>query len=274
MRARNRKSAVSAAAKHPTALSVLMLACIPLLVWGWSVREEVYWTARRGTGYALGIVGTVFMTALLLYSLRKRLRFMRGWGEIRHWFNVHMMLGILAPVAILFHANFDLGSLNSNVALSCMILVASSGVVGRMIYPKIHHGLFGRRTTLKELRGAAESSRSALGAALAGHPPLARELQSFESFALAGAGLLSSTWRLVRLGGRTRGTRRRCLRQLSTAERSRVEKDLHVYLDAVRRAAGFRFYERVFALWHAFHLPLCIMLFAAAAVHIVAVHLY
>jgi hypothetical protein len=38
--------------------------------------------------------------------------------------------------------------------------------------------------------------------------------------------------------------------------------------------AGFSVYERVFALWHAFHLPLCFLLFAAAFVHVIAAHLY
>jgi hypothetical protein len=43
---------------------------------------------------------------------------------------------------------------------------------------------------------------------------------------------------------------------------------------AVRRACKFAAYERAFRLWHALHLPLCVVLFLAAAVHIVAVHMY
>jgi hypothetical protein len=42
----------------------------------------------------------------------------------------------------------------------------------------------------------------------------------------------------------------------------------------MRRVARFSSYERAFALWHAFHLPFCIVLFGAAAVHVVAVHMY
>jgi hypothetical protein len=49
---------------------------------------------------------------------------------------------------------------------------------------------------------------------------------------------------------------------------------LRTYVDALVRVAEFRAYERLFALWHAFHLPFCVMLFTAAAVHVVAVHLY
>jgi hypothetical protein len=38
--------------------------------------------------------------------------------------------------------------------------------------------------------------------------------------------------------------------------------------------AEFRAYERLFSVWHALHVPLCVLLFAAAAVHVLAVHLY
>ena len=46
------------------------------------------------------------------------------------------------------------------------------------------------------------------------------------------------------------------------------------HLAAVRRVARFSFYERVFALWHALHLPLCFLLFISAGIHVYAVHSY
>ncbi|RIK90851.1 MAG: pyridine nucleotide-disulfide oxidoreductase, partial [Proteobacteria bacterium] len=63
------------------------------------------------------------------------------------------------------------------------------------------------------------------------------------------------------------------------AERGRadaraVESALRAHLGAVRRLAAFAFYERVLSLWHAVHLPLCVLLFSAAAIHVIAVHLY
>jgi hypothetical protein len=53
-----------------------------------------------------------------------------------------------------------------------------------------------------------------------------------------------------------------------------VEAALEAHVAAVRRLAEFSFYERVLSLWHAMHLPLCVLLFGAAAIHVVAVHLY
>jgi len=262
--------------RRANAFPTVAVTCTALLVWGWIVREEVYLTPRFGLGYSLGIAGTAFMVLLLLYSVRKRVGLVRSWGAIRHWFNVHMILGILGPVAILFHANFSLGSVNSTVALGCVVLVASSGIIGRLIYPKIHHGLFGRRATLRELGDTAESSRGALGAALADSPELAQRLEEFEAFATSQrGGLVGTVARLLVLGARAGATHRRSLELLERSGGHReAERVLGAYVDGVRRVAEFGAYERLFSLWHAFHLPLCILLFVAAIVHVVAVHLY
>ena len=241
------------------------LLCIGLLVWGWCVRSEVYLNAEFGLGYALGIVGTSMMLLLLVYSLRKRLGVMRTWGRIPRWLEVHMALGLLGPTAVLFHSNFELGSLNSSVALACVLLVSISGVVGRVIYPKIHRGLSGRRADVRELREAARAARGALGRLLDAKPELEREVAALEALSLGGGrGFLASS-------GRSWSLRRR-----ARAIESRVSDPtaLRGYTAALRSVADFRTYERLFALWHAFHLPFCIMLFTAAAVHVVAVHMY
>ena len=43
---------------------------------------------------------------------------------------------------------------------------------------------------------------------------------------------------------------------------------------ACARAAEFAFYDRLLRLWHLLHLPLFVVLVAAAILHIVAVHMY
>jgi hypothetical protein len=229
-------------------------------------------SADFGLGYGLGVAGTSCMLLLLLYSVRKRARIVDSWGALRHWFGVHMMLGLLGPVAILFHANFRLGSLNSSVALTCMILVAASGVIGRLIYPKIHHGLYGRRVSLRALERAAVSQRDALGAALAASPAMAHALAELEALAVREvAGPFSALARVARLESMARALRRLAPR------RTRAEPARHAlsdYVAAVRQVAEFSVYERIFSLWHAFHLPLCFLLFAATIVHVIAAHLY
>ena len=130
-----------------------------LLWFGTHFPIERYISPQHGVGYALGIVGGSMMLLLLLYPLRKRVRWLKFMGRMSLWFRVHMVLGVMGPVLILFHANFSTGATNSNVALACMLIVSGSGLFGRYFYAQIHHGLYGQRANLNELRSTAEILR-------------------------------------------------------------------------------------------------------------------
>jgi hypothetical protein len=160
-----------------------------------------------------------------------------------------------------------------------VILVAASGLVGRYIYPKIHHGLFGHRASLPGLKQDLETNRGAIANALSASPRLRHQLGEFETFALAeGVGMFGSAWRFLNLSFRARSTRRNGLRSLAaevSAPASCETADaVAAYVEGIRKVAEFNAYERLFSLWHAFHLPFCVMLFLAAAVHVVAVNMY
>ncbi len=259
---------------------------------GWYLRGDGALHAESGAGYWLGIVGTLLMLLLILYPLRKNWRPMRQLGAIRHWFKVHMVLGVVGPLLILFHTNFALGSLNSRVALISTLLVAGSGLVGMYFYTQIHYGLYGRQVELQELQVTIEANHNVLGHALAYAPNLKDRLFAFETAALRPTGnLLHSIWRLLTLGVRAQWTHlhliiglRRALKLLAQrkqwdAERSRMEhialrRLVAVHLLSVRRVAFYSFYERLFALWHFFHMPLFLLMTVAVLVHVVAVHMF
>lgn len=283
---------IGAGARRPRrdrspAAALASLGVVAAVVLGWSARDEYYVVAEEGLGYGLGIAGLAMMVLLLLYSLRKRLAFTSSWLPLRFWFRAHMALGLLGPLAILYHANFRLGSPNSTVALVCTLVVAASGVVGRVVYKAVYHGLSQRRIELRELWEEASRSRGALGRALELAPELERRLQGFEARAVS----TRSSLPLAILHGlllrmRARVHVWRCRRALADGIRRsrmgrpplRVRRGLQRALDrharAVVRVATFETWERLLALWHALHLPLCALLFASAAVHVVAVHLY
>lgn len=266
----------TAAGSGPTPVAFAGAAAALALAIGWAARNEHYTRADSGLGYALGIGGLAMMTLLLAYSARKRLRFMARWGPVRRWFHLHMALGLLGPAAVLLHCNFSLGSTNSAVALICTLLVAGSGIVGRVVYTRIHEGLSGRRRTLAELRKRMDEERAALDRR--GLPPeLVKRFGEAEQWAHDDAGgLLASLWRFVAVGPATRSTAR-ALRRASRAGGLPAGvpiAGIADYLAAVRRVARFSLYERVFALWHAVHLPLCFLLFVSAVIHVFAVHSY
>ena len=275
-----------------TPVSIFSAVVLVLLLVGWLVPTERYITPRRGIGYALGIIGGSMMLLLLLYSARKHVSWLKFLGPTLSWFRYHMLLGVLGPVCILYHANFGLGATNSNVALFSMLTVAGSGLIGRYIYARIHHGLYGSKLSLGELKTGAEGLRAHSGA-FGFLPQLVSRLESTENKLLAAGphlpvlgiaklavvALLSiaSRWQL-------RGYVRRGLRAAAktspviAAERKRLRRTAFTYIDkrlaATRRVAGFQSYERLFSLWHSLHIPLLFILIAAGIVHVIAVNVY
>jgi hypothetical protein len=259
---------------------------------GWSLPTQRYITPERGIGYALGIIGGSFMLLLFLYSARKHFRWLGFLGAVAQWFRIHMVLGILGPLCILYHSNFSLGAANSNVALFSMLTVAGSGLIGRYIYARIHFGLYGRKVDLGELRQGAEGLR-ALSGTVSFLPELVARLEVCEKKLLATGphvpvlGLAKPVFvafNALRFRFRLRRYVRKALRAAARTsptiaeQRHRLRRAAAAYIDrritATRRVAEFQGYERLFSVWHALHLPLIFMLLVAAAVHIVAVHVY
>jgi hypothetical protein len=253
-------------------------ATATLLYLGWQARADTALTPEHGAGYALGVAGTAMMALMLLYPVRKHARFMRGCGAVRHWFRAHMVLGVLGPVCILFHCNFQSGSLNAEVALAAMLVVAGSGVAGRYLYAKIHHGLYGSRAALEEIRGRLAQQSDRLSARVRDNAPLQARLAALEPrIAAPAASLASSLIRMSRVWMTThvismRATLGRTPSGVRMPRESR--RLLQAYLAGARRVASFTVYERLFALWHVLHVPLFVMLLVTAIAHVVAVHRY
>jgi hypothetical protein len=237
-------------------------------------------------------VGGSLMLLLLLYPLRKRVRSLRALGTVAFWFRTHMILGIFGPVLVLLHANFRLGSINSNVALAAMLVVAISGVVGRYLYSRIHVGLYGRKAEVKEILADADALKEVIGADL---PVADRVVEQLSAFAQLGTaaprGVLSGFLLLPMVSVRASVVRMRLIadaRQVIAIEGRRlgwsrkvrrrrlagVAELVTLHVAAVKKAAAFAFYERLFRLWHVFHLPLFFLLVIAAAIHIFAAHFF
>jgi hypothetical protein len=268
-----------------------VLTCV-VLYYGWATQTERYITPKRGIGYALGIIGGSLMLLLLVYSLRKRWHWLRFLGSTPSWFRFHMVLGILGPLCILYHSNFMTGATNSNVALFAMLTVAGSGLAGRYIYAHIHHGLYGHKLQLGELRAGAEGLRNASGG-ISFLPELVTRLEGAEKRVLRAGPRLSvlgfAKPMVVAIAElRMRGQLHRYIRRslhasarksaVVAAEQQRLRQSARSYVDkrlaATRRVASFEGFERLFSLWHALHIPLIFMMIIAAVIHVIAVHVY
>ncbi|MCW9013617.1 MAG: pyridine nucleotide-disulfide oxidoreductase [Gammaproteobacteria bacterium] len=238
-------------------------------------REDSFLTAESGLGYMLGIVGASMMLLLLLYPLRKHVKLLQHFGAVRYWFRFHMLLGVAGPVLILYHSNFGLGSTNSNIALFSMLVVAGSGLFGRLFYSKIHDGLYGRKIELAELQKSLQEIKSEMSGASA----VTELISSFEKRALHGRSLISAVvfMPLSRLYANI--IRRQLLANMKRQSISQkalleMDKNIHRYFRLIIKVADFSVYERLFSLWHVLHIPLFIMMIISGIVHVFAVHVY
>jgi hypothetical protein len=211
---------------------------------------------------------------------------MHRWGALKHWFRIHMIMGIVGPTLILFHSAFHLRSTNATVALFSMLGVVISGIIGRFIYTKIHHGLYGRRVTLEKLRaefaGHSNDAKSRLHFA----PRVEHWLQSFERDSMQ----LDRSFNSHLVSPLTIGLKRRilafrCAREMRRILKTERHPEFHggaseatqltsSYLRECQRVAQFGTYERIFSLWHVLHIPLIYILAACTIFHIMAAYMY
>jgi hypothetical protein len=256
------------------------------------ISRRGYYTPGDDVGYYLGLVGGVMMLLLLTYPLRKYLHGFRNWGPVRHWFSIHMWLGVVGPVLVIAHSTFILKSTNATVAFICMLFVAASGIVGRFIYVRIHRGLHGEKLNFKELQTKAGFESDEMHSKLHFVPEVENRLTQFQAYALAeNLGFAKTALRLFTLGTRRRIMYAQCASELKRvmSERAQIRqwdhdklrrrlgratRLVHEFLVSVQKVSQFDVYDRMFRMWHVAHVPLVYLLVLSAIAHVVAVHMY
>lgn len=277
--------------EKPVLRFLFYLLVFGMLIYGWIQRENSYLSASDGLGYKLGIFGGSAMLLLLFYPMRKKIRFMHSWGHIRHWFRLHMILGILGPVMILYHSNFSMGSTNSNLALFSMLLVSGSGLVGRYIYTRIHFGVYGQQASLKEIRDNLQITKGKLGEKFTLSSSVTKSIHSIEKRLLKKRNYLFSLLQLPFIPIYTHGmiilTAYKIKRDMrKQARNNNWDKNIKkafaheatsllvFYIKNIRRAAELDTYRQLFSLWHLLHMPLFITLVLCGIAHVIAVNIY
>lgn len=273
---------------------IFLLAVSAAIGIGYFISTQDYYKPGDELGYNMGLVGGLMLLALLLYPLRKRVRFLKGLGILPTWFKWHMIFGILAPTLIVFHSTFRVGSINAGMALVAMLLVAGSGVFGRFFYTKIHNGLYGRQATLKELQdemahtGTVKSSLSFV-------PEIEKSMDEFRAITSSvSKGGNAGLWHFATIGVKAALLSRSLVKDLhqamysqareknwNTVQMQRLDqmfeenkKQIEFYIKAVRDVAQFHTYERLFSWWHIFHIPLVYLLVFSGIFHVISVHMY
>ncbi len=228
-------------------------------------------------GHTLGIFGFILMLMTeTLYSLRKRSRSAR-WGRMSEWLNFHIFTGIVGPYMVLLHSSWKFNGL-AGVVMLLTVLVVISGFVGRYIYtavPRTADGIEIEASVLEEqiaftdleLQRALESSDVSLKGLV---QQLAVSARAPAGQAALVIGRAPSDWnyRLQWWLGKARlqGEARRQAEQLERLLKRRRLLQRQVISLAIAR--------RLLALWHAVHVPIGMVLFTAAFIHIIAAIYY
>ena len=264
-----------------TLLFTLLVSTV--LILGWLERDEYWYSAENGLGYAFGIIGSSMMLLLLLYPARKYWKPMRHVFKVHHWFRLHMVFGVLGPVLILLHSNFSLGSLNSNIALFSMMLVAGSGLIGRYVYQKLHRGLYGEQIAFSDLNNDYQTSKKHFidSPFFTNNAHLLLD-KIEEKLTQRGVSITTSLWARRKIKLIKRQSKK--LLKENTQKTDQINQEqkqlLENYdtwisaLNKLSKMANYALYAKLFSLWHIFHLPIFFMMIITAIVHVFVVHMY
>jgi hypothetical protein len=225
-------------------------------------------------GHGLGIIGTLLMiVGVGIYMIRKRYKRFFNLGYLKHWLEFHIFLCSVGPVLVLYHTAFKFGGLVS-VSFWSMVLVVLSGVVGRFIYLQIPRTIEGRELSVQELIEIKEKLAIRVRSVLSEDTSTLTEFERissadrYKSFKLSTAiGYLHRDFfdikRVMRLF-----KRRIKLLGINKDERKELLKAAKSELTMARRIAFLRTSQKLFQLWHVFHLPFAIAMFVIMIIHV------
>ena len=220
-------------------------------------------------GLTLGIAGVLAMLSTLPYALRKRWKRLAKLGTVSGWLETHIFFGVVGPVLVTFHTSFKFNGLIS-VAYWLMVLVWTSGFVGRYLYVRIPKTIRGAEVS----RGDLEQRLGSLGGRLAALPAeVAREIDSYHATVAPAEGRAPGLIDLFFGEFRARvrlGLMRRQL-QTSGVDLSAVQEAISLASERgalARRLAHLERARHLFEMWHVFHRPLVFGLFVIVTVHV------
>lgn len=260
---------------------VLWTVGLTAITWGlYTLALLPQLAASTDAGYYIGVVGASLMLLLFTYPLFKRVQAFRSFGSAKFWFRLHMICGLLGPALIIVHSGLHMRSLNAAWAFWSMVVVASSGVIGRFLYRGIHRGMHGELETAQSLAAAVAAASQSVDKVVPKDAAVSREIAAYAKHCAhlattSALGSVAALWLPFSRWILQRHVRATLKHADFSPERSAAKRQLlGQYLVANQRYAQFALFRRLFSLWHVAHVPFVVTLVLATIAHIVAVHLY
>ena len=225
-------------------------------------------------GHSMGIFGFVLMLATeVLYSLRKRYQGAR-YGKMSTWLSFHIFTGLVGPFLVLLHSSWKFSGLAGVVMLFTIIIVLS-GFVGRYFYTAVPRSADGAVLELATLEKMGAAIQNELVEKAEAQPELAGIVQS-----LLSAGPQSGTPNekdFQKQAQHLRGLWRRAENQVPVGLRSewrRLRALGERQITIQQQLASLSTARRMLAIWHTLHVPLGMVLFLLAFIHIIGALYY
>jgi hypothetical protein len=226
-------------------------------------------------GLSFGIVAFALFLFLWLYPIRKHARWLAWTGAVGRWLDVHIVAGLLVPIAAAVHAGWRFDGL-IGLGYVAMAVVSASGIVGRYLYTHIPRRKNGLELSRDEIASERRALVTEIAAATRIAPQVLERSLACAPAAHSGLGPLASIRALIA----DDLERRRVVRGLECMLRARggpaLEREtLRRALRLARREVGLdqqmRALEatrRLFGLWHVAHRPFAITALIAVLLHV------
>jgi hypothetical protein len=229
-------------------------------------------------GLWYGIIGSLMIiNGTALYSLRKRLAFLRRAGRLTHWLQFHIFLCTLGPYLVVVHTSFKFGGIAS-IAFWSMVAVVASGVLGRYLFLHIPRNITSRRALLQAvhdrqraiadgLTARASIKASALDQVLA----LGRQRKPQ---GLAHALALSIHNQVSMRSLKRKIDARLALAGMAAADREQATKLVLKQIELEQHIGLLEPFQKMFAYWHVAHLPTSTLMVVVMFLHIIVAALF
>jgi hypothetical protein len=244
------------------------------------VRDPMHpWLRPSGyVGQSAGIVALLFFAFLWLYPLRKKYRALAWTGSLARWLDVHVSAALLLPLLVTIHAGWRFGGV-IGLGFWAMMLVWSSGLVGRYIYARIPRSRSGVELSRDEI--AAERKRLLLAiASTTGLDARMVEESLQPDPPPAGLGPAATIAHMIRDDLARRGAGRRLRRRWAAGPGGRGPDPRAVAraMTLVRQEVALTQQARLlgathdlFRYWHVAHRPFAVLALTAVLVHVIVV---
>ena len=225
-------------------------------------------------GHGIGILGFVLMLMTeILYTLRKRARTAR-WGRMATWLRFHIFTGLVGPYMVLLHTAWKFNGLAGALVLLTVVIVVS-GFVGRYIYTAVPRTADGVVVEANELERQSQAAEAELHQWMAAQPEAASLLAGMLAPSPQPAGSSPALvfersfldWKYRRQWQQVkRGLPAQARSQVAQLEGLEMRKRV-----LSRQIESLAMARRMLGLWHSIHMPIGVVLFTVAFIHIGAV---